>query len=248
MSEELYQAIFSRRSVRKYEQGGLDAAALKQVTDFAASTRPLFPGIRTETRLMGPDDVNGIFKVAAPHYLAIYSENRPGFEANAGFLLQQADLFLSSIGLGSCWQGGPKPVRGMRRLSGLDFVIMLAFGRPAEPAHRERAEFKRRALSEISSLTSEPEILEATRLAPSGMNNQSWYFTGGEGTVHAYAARSIMTEEMNRINVGIALAHMWLAAGHEGRRADFTLDEGAGGSAPRGYSYVATLRLGPKGA
>lgn len=246
MSEELYRAIFSRRSVRRYEQGGLDAETLKRVTDLATSMRPLCPGIRTEIRLMGPDDVRGMFKVAAPHYLAIYSERKQGFDANAGFLLQQADLFFSSIGLGSCWQGGPKPVRGMRQHSGLDFVIMLAFGRPAEPARRERAEFKRRALTEISSVTGEPEVLEAARLAPSGLNNQSWYFTGGDGVIHAYAARSAVTNEMNRINVGIALAHIWLAAEHEGRNADFLIDEEADRNAPRGYAYVATAKLGAR--
>lgn len=248
MSEELYSAIFSRKSVRKFEQGNLDQATMERVAEFTASMRPLFPEIRTELRFMGPDDVKGMFKVTAPHYLAIYSETKPGFEANAGFLLQQADLFLSSIGLGSCWQGGPKPVRGMRQLSGRDFVIMLAFGRPAEPARRERAAFKRRALSEIGSLTDDLEVLEAARLAPSGMNNQSWYFTGGNGAVHAYAARSAVAEGMNRINVGIALAHMWLAAEHQGKRADFAVDEAASRSAPRGYSYVATAKLGPESA
>lgn len=246
MSEELYQAIFSRRSVRKYEQGGLDAEALKRVTDFTSSMRPLFPDIRTDLRLLGPDDVKGMFKVTAPHYLAIYSEKKQGFEANAGFLLQQADLFLSSIGLGSCWQGGPKPLRGMRQHSGLDFVIMLAFGRPAEPAHRERNAFKRRALPEISSVTDEPEVMEAARLAPSGMNNQSWYFTGGDGIIHAYAVRSAVTGGMNRINVGIALAHIWLAAEHEGRSADFVFDERMSKEAPRGYTYVATAKLGAR--
>lgn len=246
MSEELYQAMFSRRSVRKYEQESLDAATMERVTTFTASMRPLFPGIRTELRFMGPDDVKGMFKVTAPHYLAIFSEKKPGFEANAGFLLQQADLFLSSIGLGSCWQGGPKPVRGMRQLSGLDFVIMLAFGRPAEPVHRERSGFKRRAVSEISDLTGNVDILEAARIAPSGMNNQSWYFTGSDGTIDAHVARSAVTDGMNRVNVGIALAHIWLAAEHEGRQASFTIDEGR--RSPRGYAYVASVRLGPESA
>lgn len=242
MNEQLYSAIFSRRSVRKFDQSSLDQATMEQVAGFTASMRPLFPAIRTELRFMTSDEVKGMFKVAAPHYLAIYSEDKPGKEANAGFLLQQADLYLSANGLGSCWQGGPRPVRGMRQMSGLDFVIMLAFGRPAEPVHRDRSEFKRKGLTEITDLTDHFEILEAARLAPSGINNQSWYFTGGDGTIHAHAARSAVTDSMNRVNVGIALAHMWLAAEHDGRRASFTASEGDGRS-PRGYSYVASMRL-----
>jgi hypothetical protein len=217
---------------------------MDRITGFTASMRPLFPDIRTELKILGPDDVKGMFKVTAPHYLAIYSEKSPGSEANAGFLLQQADLFLSSIDLGSCWQGGPRPVRGMRQVSDLDFVIMLAFGKPMEQGHRDRSGFKRKSLSEITDLTDNFDILEAARIAPSGINNQSWYFTGGNGCIHAHAARSAVTDSMNRINVGIALAHMWLAAEHEGRSASFAVDEDGRKSAPRGHAYVASMRIG----
>ncbi|MDW5562112.1 MAG: nitroreductase family protein [Methanomassiliicoccus sp.] len=243
MSEELYEAMFVRKSVRKFDREKLDVATMDRVVAFTATMRPLFPDIRTELRLMGPEEVKGIFKVDAPHYLAVFSEKKPGFEANAGFLLQQADLFLSAIGLGSCWQGGPRPVRGMRQLSGLDFVIMLAFGPPREVTRRDRSGFKRRSLSEITDITDHFEVLEAARIAPSGMNNQSWYFTGGDGTIHAYAARSAVTDGMNRINVGIALAHMWLAADHEGMTASFSVQPDGGESTPRGYAYIASMTL-----
>jgi nitroreductase len=245
MSDDLYNAMFSRRSVRKYDLSALDQATVDRLAAFTAAMRPLFPGIRTELRFLGPDDVKGMFKVAAPHYLAIYSEDKQGKEANAGFLLQQADLYLSATGLGSCWQGGPRPVRGMRQVSDLDFVIMLAFGRPTEPTRRDRSGFKRKTLAEITDLTEHFEILEAARIAPSGINNQSWYFTGKGDTIHAHAARSAVTDSMNRINVGIALAHMWLAAEHEGRGASFAADESVRASTPRGYAYVASMTLDP---
>lgn len=247
MNEKLYNAIFSRRSVRKYDHGDLDAATMEGVVSFTASIRPLFPEVRTELRFLRSEDVRGMFKVETPHYLAIYSENRPGHEANAGFMLQQVDLHLSSIGLGSCWQGGPRPVRGKRQLSGLDFVVMLAFGRAQEPVHRERSAFKRKALSQITDLTEHFDVLEAARIAPSGTNNQSWYFSGDDDIIHAYAARSAVTDSMNRINVGIALAHMWLAVEHDGGRATFALEEEGKKGTPRGYAYVASMRIGHQG-
>jgi nitroreductase len=243
MSEELYQAMFSRKSVRKFDLSGLDAATMEGIAKFTSSMRPLFPDISTDLRFLGPDDVKGMFKVDAPHYLAIYSKKMAGFEANAGFLLQQADLHLSSIGLGSCWQGGPRPIRGMRRSSELDFVIMLAFGWPKEPVHRDISGFKRRPLSQITDMTDHYDLLEAARIAPSGMNNQSWYFTGGDGAIHAHAARSAVTDGMNRINVGIALSHLWLAAEHEGERATFSVEDEERDSAPRGYAYVASMDI-----
>lgn len=243
MSEELYNAMFRRRSVRRYMPGPLDPEMMRAVSSFTASMRPLFPDIRVELRFLGEEDVGGMFKVAAPHYLALYSEKKEGKEANAGFLLQQADLFLSANGLGSCWQGGPRPVRGTQRPSGLDHVVMLAFGRAAEKVHRDRSKFRRKEISDITDLADHREILEAARIAPSGLNNQSWFFNGGGGMVHGHAARSAVTGPMNRINVGIALSHMRLAAEHEGYRAAFAIREDGRHSAPRGYAYVASMDL-----
>ena len=132
----------------------------------------------------------------------------------------------------------------MRQVSDLDFVIMLAFGRSLEAVHRNRSDFKRKALSEITDLTDHFDILEAARVAPSGINNQSWYFSGSDGTIHAYAARSAVTDSMNRINVGIALAHIWLAAEHEGKQATFAVEDRGRERAPRGFAYVASLSIG----
>ncbi|MBI0583295.1 MAG: hypothetical protein ISF22_03605 [Methanomassiliicoccus sp.] len=245
MSEELYRAMYSRRSVRKYETNGLDAAMMERVRGFTSSMTPLFPEIRTELRTLGPDDVKGMFKVTAPHYLAIYSEKKEGDAANAGFLLQQADLFLSANGLGSCWQGGPKPTGNVPEVPGLDFVIMLAFGRAAEDVHRTSVtQFKRKPLEEICTVQGYDDILGAARIAPSGMNNQSWFFTGGEGMIHAYAARSLITDRMNRVNVGIALCHMWLAAEHENMKNRIMSDPRGLEKVPGWHSYVASMVLG----
>lgn len=240
----MYQAIFKRRSVRKFKSEPLDQGTLEQLTKFTSSMRPLFPGVRTEVRVLGRGDSRGAFKVDAPHYLAVFSEDTEGREANAGFLLQQADLFLSSRGLGSCWQGGPRPIKEVTRTSELDYVIMVAFGRPAEPGYRNSSEeFKRKPLADVSEVRGQGEIMEAARLAPSGMNNQSWRFSGdGEG-IHAYAGRSLIADRMNRINVGIALSHMWLAAENAGRKVEFIKDVRAADDAPKGYTYIATMRF-----
>jgi len=242
--EELYQSIFKRRSVRKFDVAPLDEGTLARIRSFLSATRPMFPDIRTELRFLGPDDVKGMFKVTAPHYLAIYSEEKGSYAANAGFILQQVDLFLSASGIGSCWQGGPRPVKKVPSPPGLEFIIMLAFGRPAEPVHRSgAAEFKREPLAESTDIEGMDDILEPARLAPSGMNNQSWFFTGGDGIVHAHSAGSMVLDRMNRINVGIALCHMCLAALHAGKRVEFAIDRSPAAAPPKGFSYVATMLI-----
>lgn len=128
--------------------------------------------------------MRGLIQAKAPHYVVAFSEEKPDYLLNAGYMLQQIDLSLSSAGLGCCWQGRPKPTRDLGA-SGLSFVIALALGRAREPLHRSSVgEFKRKALSDISSGRISAELLEPIRLAPSP--SQPWFFTGGDDTVNAY--------------------------------------------------------------
>ena len=239
----LYEAMFRRKSVRKYA-GELGSDAMEMVVSHMALLSPLFPEIRTELKVMTNPEVRGMFKVDSPHFLAFFSEVKDGYAANAGFMMQQMDLFLSANGIGSCWQGGPKPRRESRAASELEFVTMLAFGPPAEEVHRKSiTEFDRRPLSETSDVRGHEDLLEPARLAPSGMNNQPWYFTGGDGEIHVSSANSLIVDRMNHISAGIALCHLWLAATHGGKTVEFRNDRPSNAKPPRKYSYVASMTI-----
>ena len=152
-SEMLYQTIFKRKSIRKYDQAPLDEKTLERVRSEVAALKPMLPAIKTEFRFLSSEDVKGMFKAEAPHYLAIYSEEKAGFAANAGFILEQMDLWFSANGIGCCWLGGSKPNKKAAPVDGLEYVIMLAFGKPTEELQRKSAaEFKRKPLAEISDI------------------------------------------------------------------------------------------------
>ncbi len=237
-----YDAMFRRRSVRKYSRP-LEPDMMDKVRNFAHSLIPLHPEIRTELRFLDNEEVKGLFKVDAPHFLALYSEPADGSAANAGFMLQQMDLFLSANEIGSCWQGGSWPVamgQGEKRTN----FISLAFGMSAEDVHRQNvSEFKRKPLGEVTALKGMEDLLEPGRLAPSAMNKQSWYFSGSEDAVRVHCARSSLSGRMNQINAGIALYHIWLAALHERGGAQLAIETDGDGDSPKGYSYVASVML-----
>lgn len=243
--EKLYETIFKRKSIRKYEPGPLDQAALETVRAEIAALKPMVPGIRTEIKMLGTEEVKGMFKADAPHYLAIYSEEKEGFAANAGFMLQQLDLFFSASGIGCCWQGGPKPTKKVEPVAGLEFVIILAFGKPAETLQRQSvAEFKRRALSDITDIKGQDQLLEPVRLAPSGINNQSWFYRGDANRIDAYYSKSMITDQMNQINVGIGVCHLWLSAVHSKRTIDLVIENPGEDRTPKGYRYVVSAKMG----
>jgi nitroreductase len=245
---DLYDVIFKRKAVRKYNFTPLDEKTLAGISAYISSIKPLNDKIKTEIKLFSEKDVKSL-QSKAPHYAVVFSETKEGYLTNAGFMLQQVDLFLSANGIGCCWQGMPKLKKDVLGDSKLEFVIVLAFGKPAEPLHRKSiSEFDRKPLEKITNITGANELLEPARLAPSGVNSQPWYFTGGKGIIHAYCVKSrflkaLIFKKMNRIDMGIALCHLWIAAKHFGKKIDFTSDQKAQNTAPKGYYYITSLKV-----
>lgn len=207
------EIIRKRKSVRKYDPAKLDAEALGKVRSQIGGLTPLTPGIRfaieiSDMPLGGP-------AVKAPHYLLFYSEDKAGAYENIGFLGQCMSLYFSASGLGSCWLGMAKPaektLKDKETGAPLQFVICMAFGKPAEPLFREASEFKRKPLAAISE--GADARLEAARLAPSGINLQFWYFIADGEKIHCYIKPPVallgpVFKKMNRIDMGIALCHI----------------------------------------
>jgi nitroreductase len=245
----LYETIFKRKSVRQYDLTPLDGDTLAQIMAHVSALRPMYDDIKIEMKLLSQKDVKGLFLAKAPHYLAVFSEAKDGYLTNAGFMLQQMDLFLSANGIGSCWQGMPKPTKEILNRSKLEFVILLAFGKPKERLHRESiSEFKRKSLGEITDIEGADELLEPARLAPSAVNRQQWFFTGNASTLHASRAKSsfltaFMFERMSKISIGIAVCHLWIAGKHFGKEVEFIEDKEAQSHPPAGHDYVITLKI-----
>lgn len=201
------EIIRKRKSVRKYDPTPLDATTLDAVRAEIGKVKPLYPDIKFSIEFMSK--TKGILGVKAPHFLIFGSEDKPGSYENIGFIGQQLDLYFSANGLGACWLGVAKPGEAME--SALPYVIALAFGKPAEPLHRELSAFKRKPLSAISE-GNDPR-LEAARLAPSGVNMQNWFFIADSGKIHCYLKKpnpvlGLFLGKMNRIDLGIAICHI----------------------------------------
>jgi len=199
--------IQKRKSIRKYAAADLDDATLEKVNMQIKSLKPLYPDIKYSIQIV--KKTKGLFNIKAPHYLVFGTEDKEGALENIGFVGQQLDLFLSEAGIGTCWLGASKPTA--KEDSPLPSAICMSFGMPAEPLHRELAEFKRKPLSAISE--GEDKRLEAARLAPSAVNAQNWYFIVENGKIHCYRKHSrgllaFMYNNMHRIDMGIAVCHI----------------------------------------
>ncbi|ADL53041.1 nitroreductase [Clostridium cellulovorans 743B] len=243
---DFYSTILKRKSVRKYSNEPIDSFDLQRIKDFIEKVTPLYDNIKTDIVILPENEIKTILPIKVPHYIVVYSERKDGYLQNVGFMLQQVELFLSSNGIGACWLGMSIPQKVSSARNGLGFVITLAFGNANEPVHRDDiSEFKRKALSEISSLKDADKLLEAVRLAPSATNSQPWYFSGSIDNIIISRKlpniiKAVAYNKFNRIDMGIALCHLKIAALHMGKTIEFNRKND---EVPKGHEYITTAHI-----
>lgn len=246
---DLYETIFKRKSIRKFDLNPLDENTLKEISDRLQRLEPLHDNIKIEFKILSPDLVKRRMMKKAPHYIVVFSEVKEGYLSNVGFMLQQMDLFLSANGLGACWQGIPTLKKEALESSNLKFIILMPFGTPQETLHRINiSEFKRKPLKEITDIKGADDILEAARIAPTATNAQSWFFTGDKNLIHACyiepgRIKGLLTKKYPPMDVGIGLYHLKLAGEHFGRKPEIIFDKNLAKNLKKEYNYVASLKL-----
>lgn len=200
--------------------------------------KPLYPEIKVRMDIVSRDKVKCICPWTTPQLITVYSEEADGYLENVGFLFQQMDLYLQSLGLGVCWLGmGKMNPKTAQCGDGIQFVIMLSFGYPkGDQLRRDGKGFKRKSLAQISDR--EDSRLEPARLAPSSVNSQPWYFSHEGDTIHVYCTWKGMGNYLNRIDMGIALAHLYVA------NADtFRFFQVENVPTVQGYGYIGSMTI-----
>lgn len=240
----LNDMIYCRKSVRSYTGAPVDMATMRKIESFILGIKPLCPEIRVRSEIVDRGQIKCMLPWVTPQLVAIYTEDREGALENVGFMFQQLDLYIQSLGMGACWLGmGRMNKRTMPETAaddGLKFAMLIAFGYPKEEARRSgTSEFKRKALGEISDR--EDARLEPARLAPSSVNSQPWYFAHDGETIHAHCIRrgvfgAKALGDMNRIDMGIALAHMYVS-----NPETFRFFHAEDAQSVKGYGYIGSF-------
>ena len=228
----LEEQIYLRKSCRKYSDDVID---MNIIHEFMAKVKPLDDSIDYRYDILNADEVTSRAGWSAPYYLALYSEKKEYYLENIGFIFQQLSLYLQELGVGSCWVGMASP-----KVKGDDYVITMAFGK-SDDRTRDLSRFKRRTLSDISD--SEDERLIPARLAPSAINSQPWYFKHVDDGFDVYQKKqNILKRQVlknwNPIDVGIALAHMYVA-----NEKTFEFYKKTDFENVKGYTYTGSIKI-----
>lgn len=240
----VHDMIYGRRSVRRYADA-VDLGRLKTVVDMGLKGAAALPDCPKPTvQLMDGDYAESIFtgimghygKVLAPAYLVVSARPEGPFFTQAGYVVEQLVLWLAAQGYGTCWIGIPLNTDEILKRCPLpekeQYIILLAVGKPMgdTPLMRKVEGYQRREMQEMVTGEILPvygPLLKAARLAPSASNGQPWHFVCKPEGIDLYCAlgRGLIKKRyyhhLNRIDCGIALSHLCLAAWQAGCDTEF---------------------------
>lgn len=221
----MFDTIFSRKSIRNFYQERIEWEVIEDILKYADSLPMLFPDNKVEFKLVSniekKQGFSGPLAIKAPYYICISSEKSENYLLNAGYLMQQLNLYIESKGLGTCFLGAANPGRSLKSTMKYDYVIALAFGKSKEPVFRDPSEAKRLSENELVVYKEEVsadirKLIEAARYAPSSLNNQPWRFVVYKNRIHVFTRKNPVIakplDRMKMIDMGIMLANLLIAA------------------------------------
>jgi nitroreductase len=271
------EAIRLRTSVRSYQDREIDQTAFRLLQDFVTEpqTGPFgnkvqFALISSKKAERSPAKRLGTYGVirGATWYLAATVASLPHAMEDFGYCMEEALLFCTKLGLGTCWLGGSLNRSGFAVAAGLGQGEVLpgvvSIGYAAERRSlidrtvRTFAGSKNRKpwgdlFYERDFHHSMPEdpadsysvIFQCVRTAPSASNKQPWRIVrDANGILNLFIARSkgygrwFPGIDLQLIDTGIAMCHLSLAARELGINGQWT--PAAPATDARHYDYISS--------
>ena len=211
----------------------------------------------------------------AQHYIGTTIKTKDAALLALGYELEKAILYLTHLGLGTCWLGGTFAHKDFERAMTIPddeiFPAVTPYGYAADKRHAiERVMRKvirpeqRRPWSELFFLDDFQTPLPSQeagdyafpfamlRLAPSASNKQPWRVLFKDDQCHFYLQhdpvyRKHFSYDIQKIDLGIAAAHFELACMEENRPGYFEIDPASAPVGPQPMEYVFSWTGSPAG-
>lgn len=255
MKFDVMEAIRRRRSVRTYNGKPITAQDRQKLEDFIAKLKNPFD-VPIEYRFLDAkrDGLSSPVIVGADTYLGGKVPNVPNYELAFGYDFERILLYAQSLGIGTVWIAGtfdrPTFEKAMDVKENEIMPAVTPIGYPADKMSLREAIMRKGIKADerlpfetlffngdFSSPLSEEDAgifgypLNMVRLAPSAVNKQPWRIVISDRTAHFYEKKSRGKSDrkfdVQRVDIGISLAHFVLAFEETGTAGTFiTKDPG----------------------
>lgn len=211
---KLLEAIYRRKSVRDFMDGEIEEDILERIRERVNRIDLLYE----KSKIMCVISDYCKKSYYAPYYVGVYTDNTKEGVMNAGFVLQQLSIYLSAIGIASCYQTKPvifKPVN----TKGMKLAISIAFGYPVDKMYREADEVSRLSKNKICVIKEKPNeeverLMELGRISPSSYNTQPWRFVVYNNRMHVFVKKKMLSTltRLKYVNMGVMLGNISIGA------------------------------------
>lgn len=244
----IIEIIKTRKSVRGFNNEPISSEVLNKLTGYISDLSAPFDTCARIELLHSKTDNQplklGTYGVisGANHFMALILKDRPMAEVGAGYLFEQAILYCTELGLGTCWLGGTlnkgdfskelkleddeklvivSPVgykRERRKL--LDTIMRAGAGsdhrKPFEAIFFDTTPNQPLTKQEAGAFATP---LEMVRIAPSASNKQPWRVVKQENQLHFYH----IPNRFSLNDIGIALCHFELTSKELGLKGHYEI-------------------------
>ncbi len=260
--------IKQRKSIRTFDGKPLADEDRRSLVDyFAAAGNPF--AVPVTFRLLNAKEygLSSPVIVGADEYLAAKVERLPNYEIAYGYSFEQACLYALSLGIGTVMLAASLNRAAFEKAMDLQPGEVLPVASPVGyPAEKRsiRESLMRKGLKADERKPFETlfysgtfqhglnkedagvfaEALDMARWAPSAGNGQPWRAVVDGGCVHFYEAKSLKDSplgDIQKVDVGIALAHFDLVLKEEGAAGSFLFAD-PHLAAPENTQYVVTYK------
>lgn len=258
--------VRQRKSVRTFDAKPLsveDRSALEAYT--ASPTNPF--SVPVTFRLLDVKEygLSSPVIVGADTYLAAKVEKAPNFEIAYGYSFERVCLYAMSRGIGTVMLAASLSraafERAMEVKDGEVMPVASPVGYPAEKKSIRESLMRKGLRADdrkpfgqlffeggfgrpLPQTNPWAKALEMARWAPSAGNGQPWRAVVDGDGVHFYEAKSMKDSplgDIQKVDVGIALAHFDMTLEEDGVRGTYSFSD-PGISAPENTHYIVTYR------
>ena len=263
----VHEAIAARLSVRTYGSEQVEAAVIEKIKAYAAAIENPFEAktdihfVEKSTAANGEKLGTYGFIKGAKLFICVTAEDRPDAALAVGYVFEQLVLYMTSLGLGTCWLGGTFNkgafAQAIRLQEGTLLPILSPVGyaakslRPLEKIFRTSLKADKRQPAEklffekdFATPLHAPDFagaLENVRLAPSARNMQPWRVVREDNAFHFF--RTDDMPFMQTIDIGIALNHFCLSLQEAGVKYSIEKSDVPQINSPKGIKYVISCRV-----
>lgn len=228
----LYSQIERRRSFLSFRQEAVSAEETEGLVDFLSELEAPVPEIDWNFDTLPYLEMVKLCSkepgIKAPNYLVLRAERKNFSLQNCGYLGELAALYLTGRGIATAWQGTARIQAGNDYNGSLPFVSCIAYGYSDEPFRGPELPAQRKPYEKVcfNRIPEYTPILEAARIAPSSFNRQPWAFVSDDRQrIHLFRKKGLIENPVitfdQCVDCGAALAHLELAAKHEGFNVGF---------------------------